>query len=423
MAIQTTITNKAKIVTEKMEGRSSVAIGIWFKVGGRYEKHAVSGISHFIEHLIFKGTQKRSARRIKEEIEGLGGVLNGFTSEDTTCFLVKIVKDSLPKALEVLSDMVQNPLFSVTDIERERTVILEEIKMYLDMPMHHAHDLINQLLWPNQPLGMFVAGDFDSVKRITTKDIKDFHELYYQPKNALIAVCGDITHEEVLRCAKKYFTSKRNKKQIRSCAKALIRQTRPRFHFLEKKTEQSHLVLGMHAMSRTDKRRYALTLLHIIMGANMSSRLYEEVREKRGLAYEIRSGLNFYEDAGAFTISIGVENAKVEKTISLIMKELKKVTTNGIKEIELKRAKRYYLNQLFFTFEDTLDHMLWLGDKALFFEEIPDKERIRENIMKATCDDLLQVAKQIFRNANLNLVAIGPLDEKRQKKIKSVTKI
>ncbi|MFH1383478.1 MAG: pitrilysin family protein [Candidatus Omnitrophota bacterium] len=410
--------NKLKVVTHSMKGRESVALGIWFAVGGRYETKKISGISHFIEHLVFKGTPTRNVRTIKAEIEGRGGLLNAFTNEDTTCFLVKIVKKHLPLALEILADMCQNPLFKAIDIERERGVILEEIKMYMDMPMQYAHDLINQLLWPDQPLGMFIAGDFKSVTGIGRSDIIAYHNKYYRPSNTLATVCGDISHEETYRLVHKYFPRKREAKRFR-CKKVVGHQSKPRFNFYYKKTEQSHLVIGMHALKRTDPQRYALALLHVILGANMSSRLYEEVREKRGLAYSIRSGLSFYEDTGSFTVSAGVENKKIEATLTVIMKELAKIKKNGVKAGELMRGKEYFLNQLFFALDDTLDRMLWIGDKAMHFDQIPSKDQIIKRIEAVTVDAVQSMAAKLFKNANLNLVVIGPLEEKMQKKIRN----
>ena len=414
----TVLNNSLKIVSHSMKGRDSIAVGVGLKVGGRNESKRISGMSHFIEHLVFKGTKKRTAKKIKEEVEGRGGVLNGYTSEDTTFFFIKITKKHFDYALEILADMVQNPLFSMHDIERERTVILEEIKMYMDMPMHYAYDLINSLLWPNQPLGRFVAGNFNSVSRIRHRDLKKYHQYYYMPSNILVSACGDICHDDVVASVRKHFIHK-NISHGRSCVSAHSSQKKPRFLFCERKIEQSNIVIGMHAVSRTNAKRYLISLLHIMLGANMSSRLYDEVREKRGLAYEIRTNTSFYEDTGSFTIAAGVENKKVEKTLSVILKELTKLTKSGIRKNELDRAKEYFINQFSFALEDTLDHMLWLGDKALYFKAIPTIEMIKKKIASVTPDDILSVARHIFKNNNLSLVVIGPLEKKQQYAIRN----
>lgn len=413
----TQLKNKLKIVSHQLSGRESVALGIFLQVGGRYEHKKIAGISHFIEHLVFKGTHTRNAKKIKEEIEGRGGVLNGYTSEDTTCFLVKIVKEHFTLALDILADMVQHARLDASDIERERTVILEEIKMYLDMPMHYVHDLMNQLLWDDHPLGMLISGDADSVRRISESDLVTFYKRYYVPVNTCVAVCGDIAHEKIVADVTRLFPSQ-SKKSRSQFAPYVARQTKPRFLFHEKETEQVHLMLGFPTMSRTNPDRYKMALLHVILGANMSSRLYEEVREKRGLAYEIRSGVSFYDDTGSFTVSAGVENSKVEKTITLIMKELLKVTRSGVTAGELKRAKEYMLNQLFFALDDTLEHMLWLGDKAMHLDHIPIKDDIRKTVEAVTIHDVQEMARTYFDANKLNYVMIGQCNEKRQNTIR-----
>lgn len=413
----TRLQNKLKVVSHRLQGRESVALGVFLRVGGRFESKRCSGISHFIEHLVFKGTARRNAKKIKEEIEGRGGVLNGFTSEDTTCFLIKIVHDHLRLALDVLADMVQNASFKAVDIEKERTVILEEIKMYMDMPMHYAHDLINQLLWHGHPLGMLISGDAESVSRMTREDLIAFHTKNYVPANTYIAACGDIEHAEIVEQATEHFGSRPSQSSSRF-KKVQDTQKKARFLFHDKDTEQSHIVFGFPSVSRKDPRRYTLALLHIILGANMSSRLYEEIREKRGLAYDIRSSVNLYDDIGSFTVSAGVENRKVEKTVGLIMKELTKIKTRGVRSGELKRAKEYLFNQLYFALDDTLDHMVWLGDKAMHFDCIPTKKDIRSMVDAVSVHDVQVMARSVFKTNRLNFVMIGTHDTKKQAALK-----
>jgi len=415
----TTLSNGLQVVTHRLPGRDSLAVGIWMNVGSRHETPAISGISHFIEHLVFKGTKKRSAKDIKLDIEGRGGILNAFTSEDTTCFFVKMAKEHLTLAVDVLSDMVFTPRLDAKEIERERTVILEEIKMYHDMPMHYAHDLVNQLVWPNQPLGMFIAGTLDSVSGITRKNVVDYHNQFYAPNNACISVCGDIAHADVVREVQRMVTMKTKKKAF-GHEPAHARQSKPRFHMYEKDTAQAHMVIAMHGLKREHKDRQALGLLHMIMGANMSSRLYEEVREKRGLAYEIRSGVHYYADVGSFVISAGIENGKEEQTAIIIRKELEKVIRRGVTVRELAHAKEYLLNHFYFGLEDTMDHMLWMGEKALHTGDVPTREGIKERVERVTREDIQRVAASIFKTKKMSVVVIGNMDKKRQAKIKEV---
>lgn len=417
----TVLPNGVEVLTHRMQDRASVSLGIWVRVGSRYEKMPQRGISHFIEHLVFKGTPKRNARQIKEAIEGKGGGLNAFTSEDSTCFYVKILKKHLNSALEVLADMVQNPLFCEEDIEMERTVILEELRMYMDLPMHYAHDLINELLWPKQPIGNCIAGDIESVTAITPEQIKTFHEEHYIASNFLIAACGDIEHEEIVDAVKSVFAGAKAK-PAEKYQPAVSQQDSVRVRFEDKATEQTSLVLAMHSVDRNDPTRFPLGVLHMILGANMSSRLYEELRETRGLAYEIRSGINFYDDAGAFCISAGIDNANLEESLELIMKELSRLRKECISESELERAKEYMLSQLYFSLEDTMDHMLWMGEKALGRKSVLVKEKIAEKVRAVTCEDVKAVAERVFVDNCLNLVVVGPVEEERQAAIKDILK-
>ncbi len=404
------------MLTVPMANRDSAAVGIWVKAGGRYESKKISGISHFLEHMMFKGTPTRSTRQIKEEIEGVGGILNAFTGEEMTCYFAKLLKQYYPRALEVLSDMVLHATVPANELAKERQVILEEIKMYRDLPSHHVHDLMSELLWPDQPLGRTLSGPSETVSRMTRAEILKYKKDYYHHSNILVSVSGDVDHDEVLsRVAPIYQTRQQKKPSVFVPAKN--DQSRPRTHFYEKKTEQTHLVIGLHALPRMHPDRYTLGLLHIMLGANMSSRLFEEVREKRGLAYEIKSGMSAFQDAGVFTVSAGVETKKTARAVEVILRELSKVRKSFVKPGELRRAKDYFMSQVSLGVEDTLDHLLWVGEKALCAGELPDKAEIRQKIETTTLEDIRGVAQKIFRTRNLNLSLIGPVSGKMQKEI------
>ena len=412
----TTLENGLRVLTVSMANRDSVSVAVWVKTGGRYEPKKISGISHFLEHMMFKGTPTRNTRQIKEEIEGVGGILNAFTAEEMTCYFAKLLKQHYPRALDVLSDMVLHSTLPAVELAKERTVILEEIKMYRDVPSHHVHDLMGELLWPDQPLGRTLAGSPESVSRMTRADMLKYKKDYYHPSNILVSVSGDVDHDEVLaHVADIYKTHQLKKPSIFVPAKSA--QTKPRTHFYEKTTEQTHLVIGLHALPRMHPDRYKLGLLHILLGANMSSRLFEEVREKRGLAYEIKSGISGYQDAGAFTVSAGVETKKTVRAVAVIMRELAKVRKSFVKAGELRRAKDYFMSQVSLGVEDTLDHLLWAGEKALCSGELPDRDEIRRQIETTTMEDLQRVAQGIFRTGNLNLSLIGPVPGKMQREI------
>lgn len=418
----TTLANGLRVLTVPMANRDSAAVAVWVKAGGRYESRKISGISHFLEHMMFKGTPTRDTRRIKEEIEGVGGILNAFTGEEMTCYFAKLLKQYYPRAIEVLSDMVLHATVPADELAKERTVILEEIKMYRDVPAHHVHDLMGELLWPDQPLGRTLAGTPETVSRMTRADILKYKRDYYHNSDILVSVSGDVDHDEVLeRVASIYQTRQEKKPSVFVPAKS--QQSRPRTHFFEKKTEQTHLVIGLHALPRMHPDRYKLGLLHVILGANMSSRLFEEVREKRGLAYEIKSGISGFQDTGSFTVSAGVETKKAVRAVEVILRELSKVRKSFVKAGELRRAKDYFMSLVSLGVEDTLDHLLWVGEKALCSGELPDKAEIRQKVEAVTLEDIQRLAQKIFRTGNLNLSLIGPVPEKMQREITRVLAI
>jgi predicted Zn-dependent peptidase len=412
-----TLPNGLRIITVPMKDRHSAGVAIWIRAGARYETAKLSGVSHFLEHMLFKGTKKRSTRQIKEEIEGVGGMLNAFTGEEGTCYFSKLLVEHYPKALDVLSDMVNHATLTQEEMTKERTVIVEEIKMYRDLPAHHVHDLMGEMLWPNQPLGRPIAGTPETVTALTRTEMVNYKKALYHPKNIIVTVSGSVDPEDVKARVESYFDIKTVQKESHF-DKAVVRQSKPRTLFLDKKTEQTHLVVGMHGISRFSPDRYKLGMLNVILGANMSSRLFEEVREKRGLAYEIRSGLSYYHDTGSFSVSAGVETSKAPMTIKVILRELGKISKSLVTEDELRRAKDYFMSQLYMAMEDTLDHLLWVGERVLDRGELPDKKKIREGIEAVTRQDILEMAKRIFVTSHLNLALIGPVQSKVQNQIK-----
>ncbi len=418
----TKLSNQLQVLTLPMKERESAAVAIWVRAGGRHEPERLSGVSHFLEHMLFKGTANRSHRQIKKEVEGVGGMLNAFTAEEATCYFSKLPVEYFTRALDVLVDMVREASLTAKEIERERHVILEEIKMYRDQPSQYVHELMSELLWPDQPLGRSLAGTSETVSAIRRSDIVGYKKRYYRPTNILVSVAGRVSPAEIAGLTKKYFASE-NGGTFSRFEKARVHQTQPRFRFVEKETEQTHLVVGFHGFSKKDPRRYALGLLNIVLGGNMSSRLFEEVREKRGLAYEIKSGTGFYQDTGLISVSAGVENRKIVLAVQVILQELKRLVHKPVSREELRRAKDYFMGQFLMGLEDNLDHLLWLGEKILYLEKIPEREAIRREVEKFTAADLQKVAKQVFQEAHLNLTLIGPVKGKEQEKIRRAASI
>ncbi len=395
-----------------MPGMCSVALGIWIKVGGRHESADFKGISHFLEHLLFKGTQKYSCRKIKESIEGAGGSLNAFTSEEFTCYLAKVPAAHLDLTLSVLSEMVIHPLLPEVEVKKERGVILEEIKMYKDLPQSYVYDLLDELLWPDQPLGMSVIGSVESVNRIQRNDLMAYQKRTYTPLNIVVASAGAISHEKFAEKVERNFFGLKDR-NINTFLQAKDCQGKPQINILSKNTEQTHLALGFHSFKRAHPLRQALNLLHIIMGANMSSRLFEAVRESKGLAYEIGTQIKRFQDTGSFIVHAGIDNHKVNAAIEVIFKELEKVKHRLVSVGEFKRAKEFYLGQLALALEDTMDHMLWIGESTVSLDKTHSLNQIIKEAGKIKREDLRCVAQGIFKKENINLALIGPLEDKR----------
>lgn len=408
---KTILNSGLRIISNAMPKMQSVAIGIWIKAGGRYESAKNKGISHYLEHLLFKGSKKYSCRRIKESIEGVGGSLNGFTSEELTCYLAKLPSRHLYLALDILADMVINPRLSKDDIDRERTVILEEIKMYKDLPQSYVHELLDELLWPNHPLGQSVAGYEESVNRITQDDLASYKKQYYIPPNIVVSAAGLLEHEKLAKSVQRIFPQFKEKQSV------LFRgvqetQDKPQLKILAKDTEQTHLALGFHGFKRDHPLRHALGLLHIILGANMSSRLFNEVREKRGLAYEIGTQVKRFQDTGAFVVHAGIDNQKVSEAIKLIFVELEKIKKALVPDSEYKRAKEFYLGQLMLALEDTGDNMLWIGESTITLDKTHTLKEIIREVNRTHPEDVRQTAREILQQKHLNLSLIGPLKDK-----------
>ncbi|MDI6758684.1 MAG: pitrilysin family protein [Candidatus Omnitrophota bacterium] len=416
---KTTLDNGLRIIAHEMSGKKSLGLGIWINIGGRYESSKNKGISHFLEHLLFKGTKKYSCRKIKESIEGRGGVLNGFTSEELTCYLVKVPQQYLEEALDVLSDMVINPALLENEIEKEKTVILEEIKMYKDLPQSYVHELLDELLWPNQALGSPIIGTVESVSKTSKNDLDLFKRKYYTPSNIVISAAGNLDYERLKKAATRLFSSL---KKINTNTFSLVqeKQHTAQFKALHKDTEQTHLALGFHSIKREHPLKHALGILHIILGANMSSRLFNEIREKRGLAYEIGTAVKRFQDTGSFIVHAGIDNCKVIETIKLISQELEKAKDALVTKDEFLRAKEFYIGQLMLSLEDTLDHMLWIGETTAILNKTYSFENIIDEVNSVKREDVRCVAQGVFKKEKLNLSLIGPIkpiEEKIRKEI------
>lgn len=407
--------NGLTVAAKPMNHMESVSFGIWIRAGARYEDTKNNGISHLLEHLLFKGTKSRDMKELKEAIEGRGGSFNGFTSEEMTCYLVKLLAKDAELGVDILSDMVLNPKLDEKEIEKEKSVIVEEINMYKDIPAQHVHEILTEMLWPDQPLGMPLAGTVESVNSIRKRDVDAYKETFYNPNNMLLIGTGRIKGDELLSLADKYL-SRPARQEPAEFMKAVNGQREPFLKIAKKDTEQTHMALAFHSLHRSSPDRYILSILNIILGANMSSRLFHAVRDELALCYEISSSVRKYKDAGAFVVGAGLDESNLVRALELILKELNRIKREPVSDEELERSKEFYKGQLLFTMEDTMSYMLWLGEKIASKEEELDIKKITERVSSITKDDIMRVAGNIFRNGSMNLAVIGPVkDEDRLK--------
>lgn len=411
---KTVLPNNLRVITREMKDRDSVSLGVWIGAGGRHENEKNKGAAHFLEHILFKGSEKYSCDEIKELIEGVGGTLNAFTGEEYTCYFAKIPAKHLNRTFDILSDMVFYPRIAKEDVDKERTVILEEIKMYHDQPQHHVIELLEELMWPGHPLGMNLAGTSESVGNLSEKDLRLFHDTSYSLKNIVVAASGRLKHNALVdlvrKKAKAYHVSNQP-----DCLKAGNSQGRSKVKFYKKDIEQMHLALGAFGLESDHKDRHAYGLLNIILGGNMSSRLFDEVREKRGLAYAIGSSAKSLKDTGILMVRAGVDNKKVVEALDVILKELDKIKKTPVSKSEFIRAKDYYLGQILLGLEDTLEHMFWIGESLVSLNKTRTLKQILSEVQKVTVADIKRVAGGIFRENNINVSVVGPLTDDQEK--------
>jgi len=388
----------------------SICIGIFVGTGSRYERDSEAGVSHFIEHLSFKGTKQRAtSREISEAIEGVGGMLNGGTDKELTIYWCKVARPHFPLAIDVLTDMLAHSIFDPKEIEKERQVIIEEIKMTLDSPQQRANMLLDELMWPNQPLGRDVAGSKETVASLTRQDILEYQAQRYLANNAVISIAGDITHEEAVESLGNSLSSwHRGTPQVYSPADT--DQEQPRLRIEHRDTEQAHLCLAVPGLSITHPDRFVLDLLSVILGEGMSSRLFLEIREKQGLAYAINSYADHFLDTGSLGVYAGVEPECLPATIKAILNELNKLK-EGIPLHELAKARELCKGRLLLRMEDTRSVVGWLGGQELLSGGILSIDEVISIIDSIQADDLASIAQSLLTGEKLNLTVVGPVQD------------
>jgi predicted Zn-dependent peptidase len=411
------IKNGLTMVVSPMPQMTSVTMGVWIGIGGRYESPEQSGISHFVEHMLFKGTHTRTAKDLKELIEGVGGSFNGFTSDEVTCYMVKVPFKYLDLGMDVLSDMVLNPRFDEKDIMREKFVVCEEIKMYRDQPADHVLDLLAETMWPGNSLGQPLIGNITTVKNFTRDSLIKFTERNYHPGNIAVVAAGKVSAQKVFR----YFTQKfhyQKKKNNTSFKPPVTGRKEPRIKTCRSKTRQTHIAMGFYARGRSLREKLAIKLMNVIYGGNMSSRLFEKLREQGGLCYDIASSYKVHSDVGEIQIHAGVDNTKALKSIGAILDEAKNLKDSGVTDDELLRAKKYTKGQFLLAMEATSTRMLWLGDRLLIHKNIPEVKNVLKQIDEITSDEVQNAGRHIFNGSSVGLAMVGSIDEKKKHKIK-----
>ena len=397
-----------RLLTSEMPHTRSVSVVFFLGVGSRYEIDSEAGISHFIEHLCFKGTDKRrTTKEISEAIEGVGGILNGGTDKELTTYWCRVTSEHFLLALDVLIDLLRGSRFAAEDIDRERQVITEEINMSLDSPRQRVAMLIDEIIWPGQPLGREIAGNRETITALTRQQILDFFSSAYLPNNIVISIAGDIEQKQIQDTVTKALGGwKRNKVSAGFPNSSNQEAARLKIEFRE--TEQVQLCLAVPGFSYFDPDRFAVDLLSTVLGEGMSSRLFTEIREQQGLAYDIHSYADHFADSGAVIIYAGVDSSRVDNALSAIIDQLSKIKEQ-ISDAELKKAKEMAKGRLLLSLESSGNVAGWLGAQELLTKRILTPDEVISLVEAITIEDLKRVARQLFTGEKLNLAIVGPV--------------
>ena len=400
--------NGLRVITASMPYTRAICIAIFVGAGSRYEGIEEAGVSHFIEHLCFKGTQRRAtSKEISEAIEGVGGMLNGGTDKEFTIYWCKVARPHFSLALDVMIDMLRHSKFDAQDMERERQIIIEELNESMDSPQQRVNMLIDEVVWPNQPLGRDVAGSKESVNRLSRGMLLEYLSHQYVPNNIVISVAGDISHEEVLSSISEALGDW-TQGHPQPFYPAEDSQEEPRLRIEKRDTEQAHLCLAIRGLPLLHPDRFNLDLLNVILGEGMSSRLFLEIRERRGLAYDIHSYVDHFLDSGAVIIYAGVDPKHIDTAIEGILNELH-LLTEDISEAELYKAKELAKGRLLLRMEDSRSVAGWMGGQELLTGGIRTVDEVVSIIDAVTPQDLKRVAAELILTEKLNLAVVGPI--------------
>jgi len=402
---KTVLPNGVRIITEEIDLVHSAAIGLWVGAGSRDEREGYEGISHFIEHMFFKGTEHRTARVLAESLEAVGGQLNAFTTKEYTCYYAKILDEDLDLAIDVLSDMFFHSLFDEKEIEKEKNVVIEEIKMYEDSPDELIHDIFSERVWNEHPLGKPILGTEESIKALSRAKIMLFLSEHYAPDNIVIAVAGKIKHADVVaKLSDQFGTFRRGGRRIL--------EGKPTGHTVEhyqkRDTEQMHILLGVPGLDQDDDDIYAMHIFNNIIGGGLSSRLFQEIRERRGLAYSVYSYHSTYVDTGLFVIYAGTSPKNTKEVCECILQELKEIKQQGITEVELARTKAQIKGGLYLGLEAVSSRMSRLGKTELTYNRVLSPEEVVEKLKKVTLEDVSRLIGRLWQREKISIMTLGP---------------
>ncbi len=406
---KTVLDNGITVVTESIPYYSTVSIGVWWKAGSRYENDSTSGISHFIEHMIFKGTERRSAYDIAREIDAIGGTINAFTGREYTCLYARVLRKDMNVALDILSDMYLNSRFESGDVEKERYVITQEIKMIEDNPEELIYDMFNASYFKGHSLGMPILGSEKTVEGLTEGQLRNYFKSHYGPDKAIITIAGRVDHEDCVRRIESYF--KGFVRSTQEGGELVLPVPVKGIDFFEKDLEHVYLCIGTDGVSQVDRRRYVLYIMNAVMGGSMSSHLFQEIREKRGLVYNIYSYVNCYHDAGTFGIATSTSRESIAEVLALIKEEIRRIRDEGVTDSELSFSKEHIKGNLFISLEGSETRMGRLAKNEIYFGGyIALKETLRE-IDSIRKEDVTDIARQMFRRSeDISLTVLGNVD-------------
>lgn len=405
---KTVLDNGIRVVTERIPSVRSVSLGLWANVGSRDESAEESGISHFLEHMVFKGTKKRSVLEIAQSLESLGGYLNAFTNKEQTCFYARALDEHVGEAMDVISDLIQNSTFKKKELERERTVVIEELRSAADNPEDIIFDYFDKAIFPEHNLGFPIIGTEVNLRRFTRDDLLAHIETHYAPSHVVVAAAGNVDHNALVRLTEKYLTqlpAERHNGNRLAAPKEIDHSTYAEYY---RPINQAHICLGTLGYSIRHRDRYAFMVMNALLGEGMSSRLYQTIREKHGLAYSVYSFANMMSDAGVFGVYIGTEKKNVKNSIELIQRELSKLRTTPVTKVELDRTKSQIKGVMMLGLENMSGRMMRLGSTELYFESFTSLDEIIRRVDAVTSEELQSVANDLFRAETFSTVIVRP---------------